>query len=140
MNFSKFSLLITLFFLTSCTESDNETSRNSYEHAIDLSGWCFHYPGLSGKYAYQMKLTQIFEGYAVFMSEKFTFLIPRDHFSFDLRHGRSLGNSAKYVGYVKKLHLKDDRGFDMTAFLYHVISAEEFRNTNEKLGTGKCDS
>lgn len=136
----KYSLIAALIFFSQFFIASGAISENNpkYKEAIDTHRWCSTSSSGWTKIGHKMELTQLMEGLGIYQGEGWTFLIPVDQLSGELYQGRTLADSARYIGLVKKGTLPDRSGFGVDIELYDVIDRDAFLSAGESYGADGC--
>lgn len=127
--------LLSQFFIAAGAVSENGPS---YKEAIDTHRWCSTSSSGWTKIGHKMELIQVMEGVGVYQGRGWTFLIPLNQISGEIYQGRTLADSARYIGLVKKGTVPNQSGFGMDVELYNVIDRNAFLAADESYGADGC--
>ncbi len=128
-------VFLSQFFIANTAISENNPR---YEEAIDTNRWCNTSSSGWSKIGHKIELTQVTEGIGVYQGRGWTFLIPVNQISGELYRGRTLADSARYIGLVQKGTATDQAGFAMDVELYDVIDREAFLSADKSYGKDGC--
>lgn len=133
------TVFIAIIFFVPIKESKVKTKNvKNYKFAINVQQWCWNYPNSRGSYKSFIRLSQIVDGYALFLGEGYKIAIPLSQLKQDLKQGQTLGKTVNFIGGAGKISMKNISGFKVDVELFHVISGEQFTRAERRLDGSNC--
>jgi hypothetical protein len=131
--------LIAIDFLVPIKESkENVMNVKNYKFAINVQQWCWSHPNSRGSYKSFIRLSQLIDGYALFLGEGYKIAIPLNQLKQDIKQGQTLGKTADYIGGAGKISMTNISGFKTEVELFHIISRKQFNKAKTRLDGSNC--
>jgi hypothetical protein len=120
--------------------SNKETKPSKeYDIAVDTYNWCWKMPNSGGKYAASIRIIQLIGDDAIFKGKGYQLMMNKNQINGDIYKGKSLEDSAKYLGKVNDIYLNGTDGFPQKFEYFEVITKREFKAAKQSLGSTGCN-